>query len=286
MRTLLHCLIVVSTIAAACTQAADVKTGTAARTISTVSIRSEAMGEERKAAVLLPLDYEHSTARYPVLYLLHGYGDDQSAWSYMTNLSGYAAHHNVIIVMPDGGKSFYLNSAGEPKARFEDFISKELVAYTDTHYRTIPLPRARAIAGLSMGGFGATYLGLKYPNCYTALGSFSGALSIAHEAPTNPDRVKEFTKLVGAPGSPEAKDRDPFALLEKLQPGQQLPLIYIACGGEDGLVKGNRLFVAELAQRKIPYEYREISPRAHTWDFWDDQIRIFLDILDQRWSNL
>lgn len=286
MCLVLPLLIVFATFCTFRMQAAEVKTGTVARTISTVAVHSEAMGEERKAAVLLPLDYERSTARYPVLYLLHGYGDDQSAWSYMTNLSGYAAHHNVIIVMPDGAKSFYLNSAGEPKARFEDFISKELVAYTDTHYRTIPLPRARAIAGLSMGGFGAAYLGLKYPNRYTALGSFSGALAIAHEAPTNPDRLKEFTKLVGLPGSPEAKDRDPFALLEKLQPGQQLPLIYIACGGEDGLVKSNRQFVAELALRKIPYEYREISPRAHTWDFWDDQIRIFLDILEQRWSNL
>jgi len=264
--------------------AAEVKTGQTARTINTYPVHSDALNADRKVAVLLPLDYDTSTERYPVLYLLHGYGDDQSAWSYMTNLSGYAAQHKIIIIMPDGAKSFYINSAGDPKAKFEDFITKDLVAYADSHFRTIPLPRARAIAGLSMGGYGAAYLGLKYPNRYTALGSFSGALSIAHDPPTNPARVQEFATLLGAPSSPEAKDRDPFTLLDKLTPGS-IPLIYIACGGEDGLVKGNREFIAQLAQRKIPYEYREISPRGHTWDFWDDQVRIFLDILDRRWQQ-
>jgi len=264
--------------------AAEVKSGVAAETVHTIKVHSEALGEDRNVNVLLPLDYGTSTARYPVLYLLHGYGDDQSAWSYMTNLSGYASKRQIIIVMPDGSKSFYINSAGDPKAKFEDFISKELIAYTDGHYRTIPLPRARAIAGLSMGGYGAVYLGLKYPGRYSAVGSFSGALSLSRELPANTARAKEFTTLFGTPGSEEAKERDPFLLLDKLTPAQT-PLIYIACGGEDGLVKGNREFVSQMALKKIPYEYREISPRAHTWDFWDDQIRIFLSILDQRWRD-
>jgi S-formylglutathione hydrolase FrmB len=265
--------------------AAEVKTGVAARSIETVKVQSPATAGERSVNILLPPGYEASTSRYPVLYLLHGYGDDQSAWSYMTNLSGYAAKYKIIIAMPDGLKSFYINSAGDPKARFEDFIAKDLVAYVDSHYRTIPLPRARAIAGLSMGGYGAAYLGLKYFNKYAALGSFSGALSLPHE--TSPGaRAAEFQALFGVPGSQQAKDRDPFEIVDKVPPAQ-MPIIYIACGGEDALVKGNREFVALLAQKKIPYEYREISPRGHTWDFWDDQIRVFLEILDQRagWSS-
>ncbi len=267
--------------------AAEVKQGVVANNIRSVRFTSESLGEERAFNILLPTDYDASTSRYPTLYLLHGYGDDQSAWSYMTNVSGYAARHKVIIVMPDASKSFYVNSAADPKARFEEFIVKDLIAWVDAHYRTVPLPRARAVAGLSMGGYGAAFLGLKHYRKFTALGSFSGAVSFAHGAPSTGGNAAETARrqsmqaMFGAPGSTERLERDPFALVEKV-PAAEMPLIYIACGGEDGLVKGNREFVQFLAEKKIPYEYREISPRGHTWDFWDDQIRIFLDILEKR----
>jgi S-formylglutathione hydrolase FrmB len=256
--------------------AAEVKSGVPAKNISAVKFQSDSLGEQRAVSILLPLDYESSTSRYPVLYLLHGLGDDNTAWSYMTNLSGYAAHYKFIIVMPDGSRSFYVNSAADPKAKFEDYIVKDLIAYVDTHYRTIPLRRSRAVAGLSMGGYGAAFLGLKDYKKFAALGSFSGAMGIPHEESNT--RFKDLQAMFGPPGSDERKERDPFVLLEKV-PLADMPLIYIACGGQDGLLKQNRDFVALLAEKKIPYEYREVSPRVHSWDFWDDQIRVFLDIL-------
>ncbi len=268
--------------------AADVKSGLAAHNVKTYTVTSEALGAERKVNVLLPVDYDKSTARYPVLYLLHGYSDDHTAWSLMTNLSGYAARHKVIVIMPDGGLSFYVNAAGDPKAKFEDFIAKDLVAFADSNLRTIPLPRARAIAGLSMGGYGAAFLGLKHRNRFSAIGAFSGALAYARmPAPANSanldermkKRAEEMMTIMGAPDSPARAERDPFALIDKLDPATA-PLIYIACGGQDFLIESNRDFVKALAAKKIPYEYREVSPRGHSWDFWDDQIRVFLDILD------
>ena len=260
--------------------AAEVPKGVAARNIQTVSFQSESLGEARSFNILLPSDYENSSRRYPTLYLLHGYGDDHTAWSYMTNLSAYATMHEIIIVMPDGSKSWYVNSVGDPKARFEDFIVKDLVGYVDGHYRSIPLPRARAVAGLSMGGYGAAFLGLKDYKNFTAIGAFSGALSITKD--TSGGAFEEaIRKTMGKLGSPEAADRDPFALVLKVPPAD-MPLIYIAVGGQDFLLKSNRDFVALLAEKQIPYEYREVSPRVHAWDFWDDQIRIFLDILDAR----
>ena len=277
--------------AASLANAAEVKTGFAARTVTVYTVKSESLGTDRKVNVLLPVDYETSTARYPVLYLLHGYSDDHTAWALMTNLTGYAARHKVIIVMPDGGLSFYVNAAGDPKAKFEDFIVKDLVAFADSNLRTIPLPRARAIAGLSMGGYGAAFLGLKHRNRYSALGSFSGALSYARmPAPPNTGaalteqmkrRAEEMMNVMGPADSPSRTERDPFALIEKLD-AATAPLIYIACGGQDFLIEGNRDFVKALAARKIPYEYREVSPRGHTWDFWDDQVRVFLDLLDTK----
>jgi S-formylglutathione hydrolase FrmB len=264
--------------------AAEVSKGVPASNIRTLSFQSEALGEPRYFNILLPADYETSTRRYPTLYLLHGYGDDHTAWSYMTNLSHYAARHRVIVVMPDGSRSFYVNSVAEPKAKFEDYIVKDLIRHVDGHFRTIPLPRARAVAGLSMGGYGAAFLGLKHWRTYAAIGAFSGALGIAHampDSPANADAARRTAKMMapfGAPGSAERAARDPFALLEKVPPAS-LPMMYIACGGQDFLLEQNRAFVELLAKKNLPYEYREVSPRVHAWDFWDDQVRIFLEMI-------
>jgi putative tributyrin esterase len=266
---------------------ADIKQGVAAKNITSVKFQSESLGQERFFNILLPLDYESSTSRYPALYLLHGHGQGGGSWSYMTNLSGCAARHKLIIVMPDASNSWYVNGVADPKALFEDYIVKDIIGYVDSHYRTVPLPRARAVAGLSMGGYGAVFLGLKHYRLFAAIGTFSGALTAAHDVPTEHDTdqqrlfQQEILPLFGPPGSSERQQRDPLALVEKVPPAE-MPMIYIACGGQDGLLRENREFVHLLAEKKIPYEYREISPRSHSWDFWDDQASIFLDLLDKR----
>jgi S-formylglutathione hydrolase FrmB len=264
--------------------AAEVEKSVAAKNITTVGFHSASLGQERAMNVLLPEDYETSTDRYPVLYLLHGLGDDHTAWSYMTNLSGYAKGHHLIVVMPDAGRSFYINSAADPKARFEDFIVKDVISFVDSHYRTIPLRRGRAIAGLSMGGYGAAYLGLKHFDTFFAIGALSGAVGFAHESLESLDDKKlrdELQPLFGPPGSAERRERDPFVMIEKV-PAAEMPLLYIVCGGQDFLLKQNRDFIAMLAAKNIPYEYREVSPRIHSWDFWDEQIPIFLEMIDRQ----
>ncbi len=258
-------------------QAAEVKKSPVGKNVADYKMQSAALGEERRVSVLLPAGYETSTRRYPVLYLLHGLGDDNTAWTMMTNLSGFAAKMDIIIVMPDAARSFYVNSVSEPKAKFEDFIVKDLMAWTDETFRTIPLRRARAIAGLSMGGYGAALIGTKHYKRYAAIGAFSGVVALGHNMVGD-----RFKSLVGANGSPEALDRSVFNFTEKL-PVADAPLIYIACGGQDGLVTQNRDWVKLLSEKKIPYEYREVSVKAHTWDFWDDNIQIFLHMLDKQW---
>ncbi len=281
---LAFCLFGAASTGAPTVRAAEEAAGVFARNVSTVHFFSDALNEQRAFNLILPLDYEVSASRYPVLYLLHGYTGDNNNWTLLTNLSGYAARYRLIIVMPDGSNGWYVNSATDPKARFEDYIIKDIIPYVEKHYRTIPLRRARAIAGLSMGGYGAMFLGLKHPDLFAAIGAFSGALDVAHNGippdtlNANEKERKQRAEIIshfGAPGSATAKERDPFELLPKV-PREQMPALYIAEGGEDFLIKGNREFVAELARLKIAYEYREISPQEHTWDFWDEQIRIFL----------
>ncbi len=278
-RTALLCL---AAALAGAAFAAEVEKGVAAKNITTVKFRSESLGQERAMNVLLPADYDVSTDRYPVLYLLHGLGDDNTAWSFMTNLSGYAKAHRRIIVMPDAGRSFYINSAADPKARFEDYIIKDVIPYVDSHYRSIPLRRGRAIAGLSMGGYGAAYLGLKHFDTFSAIGALSGAVGFAHEPLDSLDKKlrDELQPIFGPAGSAARSERDPFVVIEKVPPAE-MPLLYIACGGQDFLLKQNREFVEMLASKKIPYEYREVSPRVHSWDFWDEQIPVFLDMIDR-----
>ena len=139
-----------------------------------------------KYRVFLPRGYETSVKRYPTLYLLHGlYGDFQN-WSSKTNLATWAENLELVIAMPDAGDSWYVNSATNESDRFEDYIVRDFVAEVDANFRTIPERRARAIAGLSMGGYAAMNFSLKH----TQLFSFVGAISAALDAPGNLDERK------------------------------------------------------------------------------------------------
>jgi len=266
--------------------ASEVSEGVTGSNISTETLVSKSLDKEVSFNILVPSDYDTSTRRYPTLYLLHGYGDTHTAWSLMTDLSGYASRYKIIVVMPNGEKSFYVNSVKDSKSRFEDMIMKDLMAHVDSHYRTIPLPRSRAVAGLSMGGYGAVFLGLKHHGKFAAIGSFSGAVSRVHITPPDPSKQSEnerkfqqtLEEMFGVAGSKDRDERDPFKIVENM-PLDQVPYLYIACGGQDFLLEENRMFVDFLSKKKIPYEYHEISPRVHSWDFWNDQLRQFLDCL-------
>lgn len=261
--------------AATAGHASDVSRGDVASNITTATFHSNALGVDSSFSVLLPLNYKTSTMRYPTLYLLHGYGDDHVSWSLMTNLSAYAAKWNLIVIMPDGKKSFYINSPADPQSRYEDMIVKDLIPYVDSHYRTIPLPGSRAVAGLSMGGYGAAFLGLKHYQTFAALGTFSGALAYARQS-----LRKDIADPFAGKDDEARKQCDPFALIDNV-PAEKMPAIYIACGGQDFLLKQNRDWVDLLSQKKIPYQYHEISPRVHSWDFWDDQVRQYMAFISE-----
>jgi putative tributyrin esterase len=257
--------------------------------VKIVHFPSATLAEERAMLVMLPVDYDTAVRRYPVLYLLHGADADITDWVRGTNLSEYASHHQLIIVTPDACRSWYVNSVANPKAHYDDYIMKDVIGYTDKNFRTIPEPFARAIAGVSMGGFGALLLGLEHHDQFAAIGSFSGSVAYGHfppEAlPKNPTdeekkQIQEYTDLVGAPGSKEQKARDIFELVQQV-PVEEVPMLFLVCGGEDGSVEETHAFLAVLAKRHIPYEYRELSPRGHDWRILNEEISVFLDTLEK-----
>ena len=213
-----------------------------------MQITGETPGGVRTYGLLLPPSYEQSTRRYPVLYLLHGSGQRHSTWGRRTLLDGT---RGAIVVMPDMDRARYVVGDGRVDADAESFLTKELVDYIDTHYRTIASREGRAIAGLSIGGFGSMLLGLRHPDRFGAIGAFSAPL----------DGIGDPAAL---PGTPDAPTR---------------PRLYIGCGFADSLLPSSRRFAALLQEHGIERRYEE-GPGGHTWDAWDWQLRAFLEMLE------
>jgi putative tributyrin esterase len=247
-----------------------------------IKVPSAALGREQAATILLPSSYAQSGSRYPVLYLLHGGGQDHTAFATRSWFGGVSSR-NMIIVTPDVGDSWYVNSVSDPAARYEDFIVKDLVPYMDQNYRTVASRDGRAVAGVSMGAWGAMLLGLKHHQLFGAIGALSSPFGISRQDP-NMDMTSRTQQRFGAPGTAERRARDPGTLASEIAP-ESLPLLFLACGSQDLFVRDNRAFVQRLAERKLPYEYREISPFGHSWDVWDVQIVQFIEMLSARWSS-
>ena len=151
------------------------------------------------------------------------------------------------------------------------------MSYIDSNYRTIATRQGRAVAGVSMGAWGAMLLGLKHHQLFGAVGALSAPYLISRQSP-NMDMTSREQQTFGKPGSPERLERDPSTLLAAI-PLDSVPVLYLASGNQDIFVIDNRRFVERLTERKIPYEYREVSPRGHSWDLWDDQLVNFIEML-------
>jgi putative tributyrin esterase len=147
----------------------------------TIEYDSPSVGRTLKCTIILPVDYETSGRRYPVLYLLHGYSGDYTSWS-RHGVEHAAEPYSWIVVLPDGGNSWFVNWAASEhgeKNDWEDAIIKDLIGYVDGHFRTVAARQGRAINGLSMGGYGALALGLRHPEMFCSVGSHSGAIEMA-----------------------------------------------------------------------------------------------------------
>ena len=241
----------------------------------TVRITSPSLGNSEYAfAVLLPNSYDSSTKRYPVLYLLHGGGQTHTAFPSRGWFTAEAATRDMIVVLPNGGRSFFVNAAGQPDARYEDVVARDLVDYVDSHYRTLVTRESRAIAGISMGGFGSALIALRHPDLFGTAGPLSAPLASARAESTAP------LQIFGAPGTDERRARDPLTLVTRLDPGSS-PFFYVACGLDDSLLPASREFARLLADLGLPHRYVEV-PGSHSWTVWDSQLRVFFDLLATR----
>jgi len=231
---------------------------------------SRSLAREMAYCIILPEAYEGASENYPVLYLLHGLWGDENDWMAKTKIAEYARPLKLIIVMPEGDDSWYTNSVTDPRNRYEDYAFSDLVKEIESKYRAIPERRARFIAGLSMGGYGAMKAALKYPDEYSYAGVFSAAFGVGTK------RSPFITPKVafGDEGSATYRANDDYVLVTQADPAK-LPYIFVTVGTEDGLRPSDLLMADIMRQMHIRYEYHE-WPGGHDWHVWDRSARIFL----------
>ena len=255
--------------------------------VETIQFKSELIGQVLPYNALLPVGYAESNKRYPVLYLLHGLFGRYDDWVTRTNLAQYAKNYDVIIITPEGHDSWYTDSAGTPTDKYESYFINELIPDVDARFRTIKDRRARGVAGLSMGGFGALKYGLKHPEQFAFAASLSGALDPATRTDDNPgfawDILRPSINVVFGPRSSQTRiTNDLHQIARGLSASQiaSLPYLYFDCGLDDGFLATNRELADILLSKKIPHQFRQL-PGGHTWGYWDQQVREILKLYAQ-----
>lgn len=253
-----------------------------ARLLESMMMNSSLMNQAIKFSIYLPPDYYVSNRRYPVVYLLHGLGDNETGWVQFGEADRIADEGiksgelpPMIIVMPNAGVTWYVNDY-QNKVRYEDMFVQELIPHIDSSFRTRTERTYRAISGLSMGGFGSLTLAMHHPELFSACAALSAAVRTDETFASIPD---ERYNTVYAPifsGPAQGQDRltltwkrnSPITLA-KSAPESDLTKVrwYLDCGDDDALTVGNAMLHIALLDRKIPHEYRA-RDGAHTWSYW------------------
>ena len=233
-------------------------------------VYSQSMKKAIPNLAVLPMSYGNSQKRYPVIYLLHGFGGNYSTWARQTkpNLQQLADVYDVIFVCPDGARSWYWDSPKDPSLRYETYVSKELVEAVDAKFRTIPRREARAITGFSMGGHGGLWLGFRHQDVFKNCGSMSGGVDI-RPFPKNWDMERALGSYAENPDI-----WDSHTVINQLhllpQNGDGMNII-IDCGYQDFFYKVNEALHAELLKHNIQHEYT-VRKGAHTHQYWNNSI--------------
>jgi S-formylglutathione hydrolase FrmB len=237
--------------------------------IATIELPSFSLERQVTYTAILP---EVGEPPFAVMYLLHGRTDDHRAWLQRSNVVRRLATVPLLVILPSGSNSFYANLG--PLQRFEDYIVKDLPEHVA---RTFRVREGRAaISGLSMGGFGAIRLGLKYPKKYASIYAHSARLPSREELAT-PAPTERMLWTHGLDGAARA-DLDVDARVERMDDAAiaAMPRLGFDCGTEDHLLPDSRRFHSVLERRGVPHHYAE-HPGAHTWDYWDAHVGAAID---------
>ncbi|WP_421796492.1 alpha/beta hydrolase [Haliscomenobacter sp.] len=255
-----------------------------------LTLQSKILNMERKYAIYLPPDYETSSRSYPVLYLLHGAGDDQTGWvqfGEVQNITDKAIAEGkatpMIIVMPDAntGRRGYANTVTGTWL-YEDFFFKELMPAVEKKYRIKAEKRFRAVAGLSMGGGGSFAYALHHPELFSSacpLSAATGPLDL--EAAKAQIKRGQDSTATAAQVEAYYKQQSALYMINNIPDDQKKAVRwYIDCGDDDFLFEGNSLVHIAMRKKEIPHEFR-IRNGGHTWTYWREALPDVLAFISQ-----
>lgn len=273
-----------------------------AQSFSTVSetnvCKSPILGRDIRYSIYLPAGYHENNRNYPILYLLHGYTDDHTAWIQFGNMQYITDHAiasgeapDMIIVMPDAGVTWYVNDYSG-KVKYEDAFFKDFMPYIEKTYRVRPGKQFRAIAGLSMGGYGALLYSLKHPELFSACVAMSPAIFTNEELLSmSKDRKSMFESLFGPfnqnnDGLNDYWKKNSVLDIVKAYPDSDFNKVafYIDCGDQDFLYRGNAALHVAMRDRGIPHIYL-MREGAHTWSYWRYDLKKGLHFVGQSFQR-
>ncbi|MCI8418343.1 MAG: esterase family protein [Lachnospiraceae bacterium] len=220
--------------------------------------------------------------KYPVLYLLHGHGDDHTAWIRKSNVELLTRDHEMIVVMPAAHRGFYVD--GKSTYRYFSFLTEELPVVVGNLFPASQRREDTYICGLSMGGYGALELAMHCPETYGHAASMSGALEpykalrSVNDLFSAPDFLENLERIFGGEEETSGSRWDLRFLARELEKRNDVPppQMYVCCGTEDPLYpihKKMRGFLEQETRLDIRFDER---PGGHTWDFWNEELALIL----------
>ena len=255
---------------------------------NSLTVQSDILDREMSYSVYLPESYHTSTRDYPVMYLLHGMTGDHNDWITIGEVHRIAGEAmatgsapEMIIIMPDGlYDAFYINNY-DGSVRWEDFFHEEFIPAVEEEFRITTNRNRRAIAGLSMGGYGAMYHGVKYKEKFSSVYAMSAAFLELEPMPIEERSQwnREFSQRIWGPQNDEQLPanykehsiQEMFRKMDQVEPGQRnrmpLPRIFIDCGDDDFLLQENMNLVSILNEKNVSFEFR-VHDGGHTWEYW------------------
>ncbi|MDP9268080.1 MAG: esterase family protein [Acidobacteriota bacterium] len=265
------------------------------------SVQSAILGRSVKYCALLPASYDTAKQRrYPILYHLHGLGDNEQSfiqtggWNVIENMQARGEMTEFITVTPAGGMSFYIDSR-DGRVKYEQFFLREFLPAMEKKYRVQAGRAARGISGISMGGYGALHLAFKYPQLFGSASAHSAAIFVNPSGDSRlitGGRFDVMGMVYGSTGNGSPIDRafyaknSPLTLAREHAAGLRGMKIYFDCGTEDGygFDAGTRALDAELTKLKVPHE-AHLYPGRHDWVYFAEHLPASLKFHAQVFSG-
>lgn len=258
----------------------------AAAEVRRSTFRSPSLDQDVGYVIDLPSSYGGSAHRYPVVYALHGLFEGAGFWERrglareLARLRGGGTLPDLIVVAVDGGNSFFVNG---PAGRYEDLVTKDLIAHVESTYRVVPSRDGRALLGVSMGGYAALRIGLAHPELFAAVATHSAMLldripSAAQGARRG--QMAAFHRVFGNPIDEALwRESDPLDWARRAD-ATTAPALYFDCGAQDryGLARGHRSLDRTLDERGVAHAF-ELPPGDHGYEFVRGRLRHSLAFL-------